>query len=84
MTGDAMHEGEIEAVVAGVRRGELRLAGGPSDAGWSAARVGADVWYSSWFQHDDGRLDEEGRALDDDAVRALLRRYGRKVIRKAR
>ena len=46
-------------------------------------RVGAAVWYASWFQHEDGRLDEEGRALADDEVRALLRRYGRKVIRKA-
>lgn len=77
-----MSAGEIEAVVAGVRSGELRLAGGMSEAGWSAQRVGERVWYASWFQHDDGRLDDDGRELDDDGVRALLRQYGRKVIRK--
>lgn len=78
-----LSEAEIEEAAAAVERGAARLGGGPTDQGWVVRLRDGKLWFHSWSPRDDYSLDEEEREIDGAELRAMLRRYGRKVILKA-
>jgi hypothetical protein len=78
---DRLSDEEIEAAAAAVERGAAKLGGGPTDQGWVVRAREGRLWFKSWYARGDS-LDEEEREIDGAELRAMLRRYGRKVILK--